>query len=112
MSNDEPREPELVGERATVRVLIAIIDQANSDLKSFDDVERNSAIEFLQSKLFSFICNAMGLNTRRVIRRALLEAEEHWEYVKQFSTQEHENTGNNTSEKRKRKQSAKKYRLA
>lgn len=87
-----------------------MIDQANSDLKSFYDEERESAVTFFQSHLFTYICNAMGLNSRRIIRMALIEADEFWESVKQH-TQEHENTGNNKSKKRKRKQSSKKYRL-
>lgn len=110
MLND-PSESEFVGEKASIRILCAMIDQANSDLKSFRDEERESAIVFFQSSLFTFICNAMGLNTRRIIRSALLEAGEHWEYIKQTGIQDHENTGNNKNKKRKRKQASKKYRL-
>lgn len=87
-------------EWGTVRVLIALLEQADVDLQSVFKQERDSAINFFESRAFDAIALVFRLNEKR-IRRVARETYEFYE----------QNSGTKNSKKRKRQPASQKYQL-
>ena len=87
-------------EWGTVRVLIALLEQADVDLQSGSKQERDSAIGFFESRAFDAIALVFRPNEKR-IRRVARETYEFYE----------QNSGTKNGKKRKRQPASQKYQL-
>lgn len=87
-------------EWGTIRVLIALLEQADVDLQSVFKQDRDSAINFFESKAFDAIALFFRLNEKR-IRRVARETYEFYE----------QNSGTKNGKKWKRQPAASKYQL-
>ena len=82
------------------RVLIALLEQADVDLQSNSKRQRDTAIEFFESRAFDAIALVFRLNEKRIRRTA--------RGIYEFYEQ---NTGTKNGKKRKRQPAAPKYQL-
>lgn len=93
-------QSEELDEWGAIRVLIALLEQADVDLQSESKKERDSAIVFFESRAFSAISLVFKLNEKR-IRRAARGTYEFYE----------QNSGTKNGKKRKRQPASQKYQL-
>lgn len=90
-----------LNEWGTIRVLIALVEQAEVDLQSGTKEDRQTAIGFFESRAFAAIALVLRLNEKRVRRAARAT----------YESYEQKNHRTKYGKKRKRQPAASKYQL-